>query len=77
VDGTRGARARERSERAQEARAAALGFPSSLFPPFLSPRSPESYQHRYWAYHLLSWPGLQYVADAGNGEIVGYVLAKM
>ena len=28
-------------------------------------------------YHMLTWPGLQYVADAGGGRIVGYVLGKM
>ncbi len=38
---------------------------------------PENYQLKYWMYHLLTWPGLQYVADAGDGKIVGYVLAKM
>jgi ribosomal protein S18 acetylase RimI-like enzyme len=38
---------------------------------------PENYAHKYWAYHMLTWPALQYVADAGGGKIVGYVLAKM
>jgi len=28
-------------------------------------------------YHAISWPSLQYVADAGEGRIVGYVLAKI
>jgi ribosomal protein S18 acetylase RimI-like enzyme len=63
-----------------QARSVAPHFPILFLPPSLPPpppHSPESYQHRYWAYHLVSWPGLQYVADAGNGQIVGYVLAKM
>ena len=38
---------------------------------------PENYQLKYWMYHLLAWPLLQYVADDGTGKIVGYVLAKM
>lgn len=38
---------------------------------------PENYQLKYWMYHILSWPALAYVADAGGGRIVGYVLAKM
>ena len=28
-------------------------------------------------YHALTWPCLQYVADCGDGKIVGYVLAKI
>jgi len=38
---------------------------------------PENYAHKYWMYHAISWPALQYVADAGEGRIVGYVLAKI
>uniref|UniRef100_A0AC35U2I4 N-terminal amino-acid N(alpha)-acetyltransferase NatA n=1 Tax=Rhabditophanes sp. KR3021 TaxID=114890 RepID=A0AC35U2I4_9BILA len=38
---------------------------------------PENYQFKYFAYHALSWPQLSYVAEDMNGEIVGYVLAKM
>lgn len=38
---------------------------------------PENYAHKYWMYHAISWPSLQYVADAGEGRIVGYVLAKI
>ena len=32
---------------------------------------------QYYYYHILSWPQLLHVADAGHGTIVGYVLAKM
>lgn len=28
-------------------------------------------------YHILSWPALTFVAEDGDGRIVGYVLAKM
>ncbi|RXG70207.1 N-alpha-acetyltransferase 10 [Armadillidium vulgare] len=38
---------------------------------------PENYQMKYYLYHGLSWPQLSYVAEDDNGEIVGYVLAKM
>ncbi|CAH8856290.1 unnamed protein product [Trichobilharzia szidati] len=38
---------------------------------------PENYQMKYYFYHGLSWPQLSYVAETDNGEIVGYVLAKM
>lgn len=31
---------------------------------------------KYYFYHLLTWPQLSYVAEH-NGQIVGYVLAKM
>ncbi|KAF1568314.1 UNVERIFIED_CONTAM: N-alpha-acetyltransferase daf-31, partial [Eudyptes robustus] len=37
---------------------------------------PENYQLKYYLYHALSWP-LSFVAENHNGEIVGYVLAKM
>jgi peptide alpha-N-acetyltransferase len=32
---------------------------------------------KYYFYHLLSWPQLLFVAEDFDGEIVGYVLAKM
>ena len=50
---------------------------SALFVP--SPTSPANppLQAKYWMYHALTWPALQYVADAGDGKIVGYVLAKI
>jgi peptide alpha-N-acetyltransferase len=38
---------------------------------------PENYQMKYYMYHALSWPELLYVAEAGDGKIVGYVMAKM
>jgi peptide alpha-N-acetyltransferase len=38
---------------------------------------PENYQMKYYLYHILSWPHLLYVAEEYDGEIVGYVLAKM
>lgn len=38
---------------------------------------PENYQFKYYAYHLLSWPRLSYVAEDRDGNIVGYVLAKV
>lgn len=37
---------------------------------------PENYQHKYYVYHLLSWPQCSWVAEV-NGKIVGYILAKM
>jgi len=38
---------------------------------------PENYNMRYYMYHLLSWPQLLYVQEDYNGNVVGYVLAKM
>uniref|UniRef100_A0A1I8I8K0 N-terminal amino-acid N(alpha)-acetyltransferase NatA n=3 Tax=Macrostomum lignano TaxID=282301 RepID=A0A1I8I8K0_9PLAT len=38
---------------------------------------PENYQMKYYLYHGLSWPQLSFVAENLDGEIVGYVLAKM
>merc|ERR1711973_845384 len=38
---------------------------------------PENYQMKYYFYHGLSWPQLNYVAEDEKGNIVGYVLAKM
>uniref|UniRef100_A0A7S0BD53 N-acetyltransferase domain-containing protein n=1 Tax=Rhodosorus marinus TaxID=101924 RepID=A0A7S0BD53_9RHOD len=38
---------------------------------------PENYQMKYYFYHILSWPQLIHVAEDHNGQIVGYVLAKM
>lgn len=38
---------------------------------------PENYQLKYYFYHVLSWPQLLHVAEDYNGQIVGYVLAKM
>ncbi|KAJ8905687.1 hypothetical protein NDN08_002192 [Rhodosorus marinus] len=38
---------------------------------------PENYQMKYYFYHVLSWPQLIHVAEDHNGQIVGYVLAKM
>ena len=32
---------------------------------------------KYYMYHALSWPELLYVAENDEGEIVGYVMAKM
>ena len=32
---------------------------------------------QYYLYHVLSWPQLLHVAEDYNGNIVGYVLAKM
>ena len=32
---------------------------------------------KYYFYHILSWPQLLFVAENEQGEIVGYVLAKM
>jgi N-alpha-acetyltransferase 10/11 len=37
---------------------------------------PENYTFKYYMYHLLSWPGLLFVAE-DEGKIVGYVLAKL
>ena len=38
---------------------------------------PENYQMKYYMYHALSWPELLYVAESDDGNIVGYVMAKM
>ena len=38
---------------------------------------PENYQMKYYLYHALSWPELIYVAESDEGNIVGYVLAKI
>jgi ribosomal protein S18 acetylase RimI-like enzyme len=38
---------------------------------------PENYQFKYYMYHYLSWPQLIHVAENEEGQIVGYVLAKM
>ncbi|XP_071537401.1 late secretory pathway protein AVL9 homolog isoform X4 [Panulirus ornatus] len=38
---------------------------------------PENYQMKYYLYHGLSWPQLSYVAEDDEGQVVGYVLAKM
>ena len=38
---------------------------------------PENYQMKYYLYHAMSWPSLLYVAEADDGKIVGYVMAKM
>ena len=37
---------------------------------------PENYQMKYYLYHAMSWPSLLQVADV-DGDIVGYVLAKL
>lgn len=38
---------------------------------------PENYQMKYYFYHGLSWPQLSYIAEDTDGQVVGYVLAKM
>ena len=38
---------------------------------------PENYQMKYYLYHGLTWPQLSFIAEDDNGQIVGYVLAKM
>jgi ribosomal protein S18 acetylase RimI-like enzyme len=38
---------------------------------------PRRLTRRYYFYHILSWPQLLFVAENEQGEIVGYVLAKM
>lgn len=38
---------------------------------------PENYQMKYYFYHALTWPQLSYVAEDEEGQVVGYVLAKM
>ena len=50
---------------------------SSLTPDplFLFPHTKKTFQYYY--YHILSWPQLLQVAEATNGDIVGYVLAKV
>ena len=42
-----------------------------LAPPRSAHAQPENYQLKYWMYHALTWPCLQYVADCGDGKIVG------
>eukprot|EP00656_Telonema_subtile_P052425 TRINITY_DN7309_c0_g1_i1.p1 TRINITY_DN7309_c0_g1~~TRINITY_DN7309_c0_g1_i1.p1 ORF type:complete len:242 (-),score=96.37 TRINITY_DN7309_c0_g1_i1:263-988(-) len=37
----------------------------------------DSYQMKYYLYHILSWPQLLFVAEDYNNKIVGYVLSKM
>ena len=37
---------------------------------------PENYYFQYYLYHYLTWSSLIHVAEE-NGEVVGYVLAKM
>lgn len=37
---------------------------------------PENYGLKYYMYHILTWPQLQYVAISNN-RIVGYVMGKM
>ncbi len=38
---------------------------------------PENYQMKYYFYHFIAWPHISCVAETEDGEIVGYVLAKM
>lgn len=38
---------------------------------------PENYSFKYYIYHYLSWNPLLYCAEDTNGNIVGYVLAKL
>ena len=38
---------------------------------------PENYTFRYYIYHALAWPQILFVAEADNGNIVGYVMAKL
>lgn len=38
---------------------------------------PENYTFKYILYHGLSWPQGSYVAELPDGQIAGYVLAKM
>lgn len=38
---------------------------------------PENYQMKYYMFHLICWPQLSQVAVDANGQIVGYVLAKV
>lgn len=38
---------------------------------------PENYTFKYYLYHVFSWPQLLYVAEAENGNIVGYCMAKL
>ncbi|KII67894.1 N-alpha-acetyltransferase 11 [Thelohanellus kitauei] len=38
---------------------------------------PENYQNKYYLYHFITWPELTYLAENDEGEVVGYVLAKM
>ena len=38
---------------------------------------PENYTFRYYLYHGVCWPQLLQVAEDDNGQIVGYVMAKL
>ncbi|MEN2497591.1 MAG: N-terminal acetyltransferase A complex catalytic subunit ard1 [Marteilia pararefringens] len=39
---------------------------------------PENYNHKYYSYHLFSWPGMSFVAeDLAKNKLVGYVLSKI
>jgi ribosomal protein S18 acetylase RimI-like enzyme len=38
---------------------------------------PENYTFRYYLYHGVCWPQLLQVAEDDNGNIVGYVMAKL
>lgn len=38
---------------------------------------PENYTFRYYLYHALAWPQILFVAEADNGNVVGYVMAKL
>jgi ribosomal protein S18 acetylase RimI-like enzyme len=38
---------------------------------------PENYNYKYYMYHYLAWPGLSYLAEDMEGNVVGYVLAKI
>lgn len=38
---------------------------------------PENYTFRYYIYHALAWPQILFVAEAEQGNIVGYVMAKL
>ncbi|EDQ86585.1 uncharacterized protein MONBRDRAFT_33780 [Monosiga brevicollis MX1] len=38
---------------------------------------PENYMMKYFLYHNLTWPQLSFLAEDDNGQVVGYVLAKM
>jgi len=72
------ARARDRgANRASDAAAARPSLNPNLALP--NPHEPclTPPPRQYYYYHILSWPQLLHVADAGHGTIVGYVLAKM
>lgn len=38
---------------------------------------PENYSFKYYIYHYLSWNPLLYCAEDTNGNVIGYVLAKL